>query len=351
MNPTPVNDEWKLTYISLLEASRTDPLKRTDASDLKRRKLPPKVYKYRAFDRDKNGDVNPNGYSLTNLREGLNWFQPPSKFNDPFDSEIRYTEERLAGAFLKAMVFEILRNPANSGAKGFEYLHEVLNVRDTFRETYSQIPRNFRKILFERKLENSESNSHQCHKEGCEVIRAECIVRLDQFMKGFREDLLTCCFSEDPLSTLMWSHYAADHSGFCIEYNLSQMSDESEFRERIQPVIYQREMYDATASFEDYILSADGQQRGNLFLPVIHKEERWSYEKEWRLIKWQSGEGPRKRGLHEPSTRPSRLFLGAKAKPDCADLLLEIAREKKIPVSKVELVKGSFQLRAVELPT
>ena len=29
------------------------------------------------------------------------------------------------------------------------------------------------------------------------------------------------CFASSPASILMWSHYASDHTGFCIEFNLS----------------------------------------------------------------------------------------------------------------------------------
>lgn len=45
--------------------------------------------------------------------------------------------------------------------------------------------------------------------------------------ESFLKDLQVCCFSSIKDSILMWSHYAKDHSGFCIEYDLDNLLDQS----------------------------------------------------------------------------------------------------------------------------
>ncbi|WP_410901080.1 DUF2971 domain-containing protein, partial [Pseudoalteromonas sp. SIMBA_162] len=46
----------------------------------------------------------------------------------------------------------------------------------------------------------------------------------------------------------MWSHYANEHKGICIEYNLDNLKGDiySIFNKRMYPVLYSNIMADAT---------------------------------------------------------------------------------------------------------
>lgn len=47
------------------------------------------------------------------------------------------------------------------------------------------------------------------------------------------------CFAQSPYSMLMWSHYANNHQGFCIEYETPDYSKENEnIYLNLFPVIY-----------------------------------------------------------------------------------------------------------------
>src|SRR5579859_4649417 len=46
----------------------------------------------------------------------------------------------------------------------------------------------------------------------------------DQLMSQFR----VCCFSEKHDNLLLWAHYAENHMGFCIEYDIPDESCEKE---------------------------------------------------------------------------------------------------------------------------
>jgi hypothetical protein len=74
------------------------------------------------------------------------------------------------------------------------------------------------------------------------------------------------CLSEDPASPLMWGHYAASHTGICLEFDA---------RRDPFPAVEQVEY---RATYPAYQLPTVG------YKPLITKAMHWSYEAEWRLI-------------------------------------------------------------------
>ncbi|WP_430929638.1 DUF2971 domain-containing protein [Lysinibacillus capsici] len=54
------------------------------------------------------------------------------------------------------------------------------------------------------------------------------------------------CFSEEPLSILMWSHYAENNKGICLEYNFSYLEIHSYIIYDIHPVRYTDRIIDLT---------------------------------------------------------------------------------------------------------
>lgn len=40
---------------------------------------------------------------------------------------------------------------------------------------------------------------------------------------GTKENIHLACFSETYKSILMWSHYANNYKGFCVEYNFKEL--------------------------------------------------------------------------------------------------------------------------------
>ena len=74
------------------------------------------------------------------------------------------------------------------------------------------------------------------------------------------------CFTSNPYNPLMWSHYASNHRGVCIEFDVSDMLDE------LHPCYYAARMP---------ILSW---QSNNINLSLI-KGDAWVYEQEWRFVR------------------------------------------------------------------
>lgn len=76
---------------------------------------------------------------------------------------------------------------------------------------------------------------------------------------------------------LMWSHYADQHKGFCIEFNRSPDNDLGNIK-MTQPVKYYYDYPDVNP------LDSDGNIDESIHKKMLFsKAKDWAYEKEWRL--------------------------------------------------------------------
>lgn len=98
-------------------------------------------------------------------------------------------------------------------------------------------------------------------------------------------DLCVFCISETHDNLLMWSHYAASHTGAVIK--LKCLPEKDTALCAATQVSYQREM-PVWASLESVVESNTGgaplDPNKYLYAMAATKSEEWSYEKEWRLI-------------------------------------------------------------------
>lgn len=81
------------------------------------------------------------------------------------------------------------------------------------------------------------------------------------------------------------------------------------------------------------------------FLAMLNKFEGWQYEREWRFIR----ELPQVQAdTIESAPVPSRIFLGTRFDASASNELLGICKNKKIPLSKMEMVEDKYELRATD---
>jgi len=76
-------------------------------------------------------------------------------------------------------------------------------------------------------------------------------------------------------SPLMWSHYAAGHTGLCIEF-YGAKEPQLDFFGDAQPVKYQKDFPIIDFYRDDPLVMAEKY--------LLTKAEDWSYEKEWRIM-------------------------------------------------------------------
>lgn len=245
------------------------------------------------------------------------------------------------------------------------FVHEYQEIKDGFK-LYRYMPVNYHSI---RNLE-TETIYLSCNGtmndiyEGIPDFANE--PQTHNKIKTLEDVMFMKCFSESYDIPLMWGHYAEGTSGFCIEYNLSNIDIESELLLHIFPVIYTKNRVGSFNISEiisqkddlDYNIYLDGlpsdyfQNIYNLFLA---KGNVWEYEREWRILyskyelyinndNWQE-----KRKINFPCI--SAVYLGAKMNYAYKEHIKEIVHRlnknieqhrEKISVYEMQLNQNDF---------
>lgn len=135
--------------------------------------------------------------------------------------------------------------------------------------------------------------------------------------------LCVSCFSEDNTNTVMWTHYASNHTGFVLEV---EFTHEYEERAMLTPVKY----IDTLPKIDifglaDFIISEEEDK--SLFIrSLLHdlsvKSPDWSYEKEWRI--WLNRTGY---AFYQPNQIKS-VYFGARCDPQFIELVSDIINAK-----------------------
>ena len=140
------------------------------------------------------------------------------------------------------------------------------------------------------------------------------------------------CFSERVDSILMWSHYADNHKGFALGYDLRPCLLPNSDNLGLFPVMYSEKRYDASELLYWFLCSlmkipAHNQDMMSSIKLLLYKSSDWAYEQEWRLI--NSTPKDLFNGRAEPvMIRPNSIYYGCRIPHDKYTRLHEIAVEK-----------------------
>ncbi len=94
----------------------------------------------------------------------------------------------------------------------------------------------------------------------------------------FRYKVGIYCLSERRDSILMWSHYAANHTGYCIEFEATDFTP-------VFGTALQVQYSDDYPEIDFYNTPAEEKPK----LSLLRKFTDWSYEKEWRILNYEAG--------------------------------------------------------------
>jgi hypothetical protein len=162
---------------------------------------------------------------------------------------------------------------------------------------------------------------------------------IKEFLKNFKEKTLKIsCFSSRLDSIVMWSHYAANHTGYCVEYNLKELSNDDIRKRCLFPVIYSDKLPDMSKQLKD-------NNPLSMFLPALYKSNDWKYEQEWRLIFSNSILPININQYIFPE--PVCIYLGAKM-GDVEDKFIKHFKENKIKIMKMKLKTACFKMGPFE---
>lgn len=267
-------EDWKKTYRNMLEDKN---ISYQQVREFVFPNIPKRLYRYREFDE----------YYMNNV-SGEVYLSYPCKFNDPFDSAIE-----------------------------IDYLK-------------------YTKLFFQRELPNEFpiGKVEDIFKNN-DVIKKEFDKHYQDTYKQFQEYVSIACFTTSFNNRLMWSHYADNHSGFCIEYDMTQ---DSSIKNAILPVIYDEQRFDCTEVLLDH--------SPNIAInPVFYKDKVWEYEEEWRTYGTKDYFQVYKNPI-DARKIISAIYLGAKSEEHSHEVeeVKKYALDKKIPVYKMEMSQRRYEL-------
>lgn len=222
------------------------------ASDFERL-IPEQLYKYRTI----------NEYLFKTLETNSLWFSNPNDFNDPFDCRL----------------------DINLGKTKAEIIENLKDYTGLLKMKTKNLQKTFELILSQPAFYNDfMSKLHQVY---------------------INEKLGVCCLAEEPDNMLMWAHYAASHTGVCLEFEIERNGF---FYRNLLPVQYK-------TRYPKFNLSDYNNRRRNLYVmhqqAVCTKSKLWEYESEWRVIV-DSGAGP----YEFEKKHLRRIIFGVRAKDE-----------------------------------
>lgn len=323
---------WIDEYIKLQFPFNPDKMRIEEAAQLKHKHIPKTLYRYRNF----------KEWNLENLMNQQERLSYPSEFNDPFDAGIKIDYNLLGRELFLQRNMERMVEPLKKVGVSFSEQEENI-IRNSSNPFYS-----FAKHVaqFDEALQGNEETFAKAISE---ITFKQIKESFDQFKVVFQTGYLVMCVSEVKDSILMWSHYAENHSGFCIEYNYQELGPYNPQSRTIFPVIYKDGLFDATRYLLQPLLSNE-QSYNNLFgiYPAISKSTVWEYEKEWRIV-FPLGPNALEKDRFITVPKPKALYVGAKASSENIEKLKEIALKKEIPVYQIEISEYSHELNKIIL--
>lgn len=151
-----------------------------------------------------------------------------------------------------------------------------------------------------------------------------------------------CCLCTSSKNRLMWSHYADSHKGICIEYDFSEYIENGS---QPMPVYYSktRPKFPWNVAIEQ-TPETQSKATAHFMKALLTKDESWSYENEWRLLIQVNS------GVDKIPAPPIKcIYLGALCSQENAEKVISAAREKNIPVKKMTVDRGEYNLHASEV--
>lgn len=254
--------------------------------------VPKYLYKYRRFD--------VNGYWRSLLTDQILYFSAPKDFNDPFECKARFDfdatlEEKVPRFALMCWL--------KSGQVGNpkDYLPTALHAL---------------------KHEDAGNEKHGKWAEG-------------QLHLSLAQTFGILCLAEDEKNILMWSHYAENHTGFCVRFDTTV---DSKFFRNAKQVSYHTK-YPVLNWWK-----ADLGEITNSM--AYNKSHHWSYEKEWRILETSAGIKCKFRAKAIDS-----IILGCRISDENQKEIMDIVKKFpfKIKVLKATLEDIRYEIRLEEI--
>lgn len=283
------NQTWKIEFWELIMEENYE-----EAFPLRELNFPKSCYKYRRL----------NQTTINTLIEGYVWLSTIADLNDPFECSLQFDYLECSRLFYSDKKFHQIFSEKFGKPLTKDEIRIIVESSNP-NKAYHDICKS-KNIILNMSIEKQQ--------EVIEKRWSEIIEETNHYIK-------VCSFSEINNSLLLWSHYANDHKGICIEYDI--VNEPSEVRAFLLPIIYSDTVYKVGLFEELTSLRKIGS--------TLIKAKDWEYENEWRLaFLRQDNEIPSKLIV----SKPKAVYLGTRFHLNDEQLindLFSVLEEKDIP--------------------
>lgn len=262
--------------------------------------LPTFLYKYRYFDREE--------YQLQFLKDGSLFCSSPIKFNDPFDSFVKIDYSSATDSGILKKLERIIRHSQPDLSNG---------------EVYKRVTNDFQSFD-KRRLYDKDLHIN---------------IIIDQITNHFGVYSLSAAKN----NILLWSHYAASHTGFLIEFNslpLKNFLVNTYFPLKQKHALFEVHYSNKYASINAFSDNYD-EELNKAFLT---KAKEWSYEKEWRILYYGGANKSIKIPLSFLPDIVNCVILGYKISKPNEDELIALLQKHNIPIKKAIQSNEKFEM-------
>lgn len=290
--------DWIPAYQKLLLAGQEK-----QASELKRKNFPTSLYRFMRL----------NEYSIASVKNATFWLASIDSLNDPYESSLLFRKGDYFRSILCSNSFiESFHKNYNWQLSDAE-INKVLESTDPY-QTFREVCRSHGWVVGATEQEFYKDENENDWKKNVATVR--------QISK-------ICSFTERFDSVLMWSHYAEQHKGICVEYDFLNSKD----WDYLEPVYYSDKLFN---------LSARNSLNTNQLLAASTKSKDWEYEKEWRVIAT----------TREPMTYvkgpvPKTVLIGTRYTENDSTFQYGLEKEVKkqgIPIKQVKLHPTEYRM-------
>lgn len=260
-------------------------------------------------------------FTKESINNGSFWFSSPTKFNDPIDCGISLTtigNTPLLTNIIAMGLSEVGR--ATGDAIRNPFYSELIT------ESVQQFTTSF--------IKNTEAL-------GTEISEASKDQDAYKYLKEKFASSGILSLSELGDNILMWSHYAQQHKGICIEFErtssniLGILNYTSPVRYSIKaPIINAHSYRHATKEEQNEI---------ELSL-VLTKAADWTYEREWRIIKNESANS-----IQPIDCKIESITLGLRTEAATEEHIRVLARTMGFKVKRASLKLNEFGLKIEQI--
>lgn len=309
-------------------------------------KLPKSIFKYYS----NITNLEHKNYSKLALKTNEVFLSNPNTFNDPFDSTISLNYSKCYVFFIKFYGNLLGINKKFHLEIFIELLQKLSNIllssNIPFRNNSTEIEK-MKLEIFILKIKTLilQNRTSFLAKYIFEVFNEDIEDLKNKLSNNFRISSLT--IEKDNL--LMWSHYANEHKGFCIEFDISKELEIYPYNSKyyrflihnLFPVIYSNER----PELETYLF-----RRDTIFEwyknGLLRKFSAWSYEKEWRLILLKNDCSKNGTVLFFPI---KAVYCGCKMDNNEINELKKLIKGKNIDLYKGEMDQQFYKINFIKI--